>query len=175
MEREQQRATAGGAWSTLHPPLRDDIVSVLTNAFNFPTMTPVQAATIPLLCTNKDVCVEVVACHRGCCWDSCSVQAVTGSGKTLAYIVPLFQKLLSRDGPLPQGECGAIVIGPTRELAQQVGEELTASLGPVTCAWCQVHREVTRFTEHLTEISSQLLVGGTEVARGVWFLSQCAA
>ena len=83
----------------------------MTEDYGYPSMTPVQAAAIPLLCTNKDLCVE----------------AVTGSGKTLAYVIPIFQTLLSRDQPLANGKTGAIVIGPTRELAMQVQGEVCAA------------------------------------------------
>lgn len=70
----------------------------------FAQMTPVQATTIPLFLSNKDVAVE----------------AVTGSGKTLAFLVPLLEILLKRDEPLTKYQVGAIVISPTRELASQI-------------------------------------------------------
>ena len=44
------------------------------------------------------------------------VSAETGSGKTAAYLLPLFEHLLSRE----QGQTLALVLVPTRELAQQV-------------------------------------------------------
>lgn len=40
---------------SLHKEVQDAIKSL-----NFPTMTPVQAATIPLLLSNKDVAAEAV-------------------------------------------------------------------------------------------------------------------
>ena len=46
--------------------------------------TPVQAATIPLFCGNKDVAVD----------------ACTGSGKTLAFVVPAVEKLRRLEQPL---------------------------------------------------------------------------
>ena len=45
------------------------------------------------------------------------VDAQTGSGKTFAYLLPLFQKLMDWQGPTTS--C-ALVLVPTRELAQQV-------------------------------------------------------
>lgn len=68
----------------------------------FEKMTPVQAASIPLLSANKDVVVE----------------AVTGSGKTLAFILPILVRL-SKLEPLKMGETNVVIISPTRELAQQ--------------------------------------------------------
>ncbi|KAI7858548.1 P-loop containing nucleoside triphosphate hydrolase protein [Circinella umbellata] len=67
-------------------------------------MTPVQAGAIPLFMKNKDVVVE----------------AVTGSGKTLAFVIPIIEKLLRREDPLKRNQIGAVVITPTRELAQQI-------------------------------------------------------
>lgn len=71
-----------------------------------------QAATIPLLLSCKDVAAE----------------AVTGSGKTLAFIVPMLEILLKRDDPWKKTETGVIVISPTRELATQTSEVLTQFL-----------------------------------------------
>lgn len=56
----------------------------LLDAQGFVTPTPVQAATIPLLCSNKDVAVE----------------AVTGSGKTLAFVLPAVEVLRRVSPPL---------------------------------------------------------------------------
>ncbi|KAI9323629.1 P-loop containing nucleoside triphosphate hydrolase protein [Dichotomocladium elegans] len=67
-------------------------------------MTPVQAGAIPLFMKNKDVVVE----------------AVTGSGKTLAFVIPIIEKILRREDPLKNNQIGAMVITPTRELAQQI-------------------------------------------------------
>ncbi|RGB29357.1 P-loop containing nucleoside triphosphate hydrolase protein [Rhizophagus diaphanus] len=66
-------------------------------------MTPVQASAIPLFMKNKDVVIE----------------AVTGSGKTLSFVIPIIEKL-TRKKRLTKNEIGAIVITPTRELAQQI-------------------------------------------------------
>jgi len=70
----------------------------------FEVMTPVQAATIPLFLSHKDVAVE----------------AVTGSGKTLSFLIPVLQMLLRREHKLKPYEVGAIIISPTRELAKQI-------------------------------------------------------
>lgn len=85
----------------LHPWIHEAIASM-----GFPTMTPVQASTIPLLSGNKDVVVE----------------AVTGSGKTLAFAIPVLQKVTTRmeEGPIPKGQFVAVVVSPTRELAAQI-------------------------------------------------------
>ncbi|KAI8332817.1 P-loop containing nucleoside triphosphate hydrolase protein [Chlamydoabsidia padenii] len=92
-----------GSWSTLPTPLSDEILEQLS-LMGFDTMTPVQAGAIPLFMKNKDVVVE----------------AVTGSGKTLAFVIPIIEKLLRREDPLKNHEIGAMIITPTRELAQQI-------------------------------------------------------
>lgn len=93
----------------LDPWLKEAVKSLEHNA-----MTPVQASTIPLFCGNKDVVVE----------------AVTGSGKTLSFVIPVIQKLSKRiyhkdedgdaPGALKPGHMFAIVLAPTRELANQI-------------------------------------------------------
>ena len=66
-------------FSDLKPPLSEDIIEALLRSGppGFEFCTPVQAATIPLLCSHKDVAVD----------------AATGSGKTLAFVLPLVEIL----------------------------------------------------------------------------------
>ena len=74
------------------------------DSFGFKAMTPVQAASIPLFLSHKDVCVE----------------ATTGSGKTLAFAIPCFEMLLRTETQLQKTDVGAMVLAPTRELATQI-------------------------------------------------------
>ena len=46
------------AWEGLKPPLAEWIIDAV-NSMGFKRMTPVQASTIPLFMTHKDVVVEV--------------------------------------------------------------------------------------------------------------------
>ena len=66
--------------------------------------------------------------------DFCSLaQARTGTGKTLAFLIPVVQNLINHDPSLavptrsshrrPQNGFGALVISPTRELAEQIATE----------------------------------------------------
>ncbi len=64
--------------------------------------TPIQAATIPLLLSNRDVLG----------------QAQTGTGKTAAFALPILARIELEPGGAPQ----ALVLAPTRELAIQVAE-----------------------------------------------------
>lgn len=85
----------------IHPTLLKTIAEDL----KFEYMTPVQAATLPLLLSGRDVLA----------------QAKTGTGKTVAFLLPVIQKLVHNTNPqrLP---C-LLVISPTRELALQIAEE----------------------------------------------------
>ncbi|CAK9884989.1 MAG: ATP-dependent RNA helicase DbpA [Candidatus Erwinia impunctatus] len=72
-------------------------------ALGFSSMTPVQAATLPLILQGKDLCV----------------QAKTGSGKTLAFGLGIMQKIT-----VEAAHTQALVLCPTRELADQVSKFL---------------------------------------------------
>ncbi len=81
--------------------LEPDVLQGL-DAMNFRETTPVQEATIPVVLEGNDL----IAC------------AQTGTGKTAAYILPLLNLLTKR--PVEKSIVRAVVIAPTRELAQQI-------------------------------------------------------
>ncbi len=83
--------------------LSDSLLQAL-HAMKIETPTPIQLASIPPLLEGRDVIG----------------QAATGSGKTLAFGLPLAQS--SQPG---QRTPSALVVVPTRELAQQVGAVLS--------------------------------------------------
>lgn len=87
------------AWEALTPPLSEWVLDAVAS-MGFDRMTPVQASTIPLFMTHKDVVVE----------------AVTGSGKTLAFLIPVIERLLRLEEPIKRHHVGAIIISPTREV-----------------------------------------------------------
>jgi ATP-dependent RNA helicase DDX52/ROK1 len=78
---------------------------IVTNieAAGYTSPTPIQMQAMPLLLQNR----EILAC------------APTGSGKTAAYIIPILKHLKS---PKKVG-FRALVLAPTRELAQQIYRE----------------------------------------------------
>jgi len=90
------------SFSTLQPPLSKDVLKYLKDQ-DFHTMTPVQAASIPLFLSHKDV----------------AAQACTGSGKTLSFLVPMVEMILRRQVPFKKSQVAGIVLSPTRELAYQ--------------------------------------------------------
>ncbi|MDX2269146.1 MAG: DEAD/DEAH box helicase [Bryobacter sp.] len=67
---------------------------------NFVTPTPVQAGAIPPALEGRDVVAT----------------AQTGTGKTLAFALPLVERLLRK----PAKGARAVILSPTRELAQQI-------------------------------------------------------
>ena len=86
-------------------PLSDEILDALWD-MHFEECTPVQATTIPVILEGRDV----IAC------------AQTGTGKTAAYILPLLNNLLT-DNHDPH-KVNAIIMAPTRELAQQIDQQM---------------------------------------------------
>ncbi|KAJ2112341.1 ATP-dependent DNA/RNA helicase, partial [Coemansia sp. RSA 921] len=76
--------------------------------------TLVQSQTIPLALSGKDVLAR----------------AKTGSGKTAAYCLPLLHKILCAKDALPvsseeRRQTRALILVPTRELAEQVSKYVT--------------------------------------------------
>jgi ATP-independent RNA helicase DbpA len=88
------------AFSALHlkPPMLKNLASL-----GYAAMTPIQAHSLPLILAGKDVIAR----------------AKTGSGKTAAFGIGLLAQL-EAVSPAVQ----ALVLCPTRELADQVGKEL---------------------------------------------------
>lgn len=61
---------------------------------------------------------------------------MTGSGKTLAFVIPVVEILLRRDPPLRHTEPGAIIVSPTRELAQQTFDILARFVAGARARGC---------------------------------------
>lgn len=90
-----------------------------------------------------------------------AVEAVTGSGKTLAFIVPMLEILIKRhkEYPWKKTEVGAIILSPTRELANQTNDVLQKFLEE----------------KELSFLLHKLLVGGTSVEEDVEVLKNSGA
>ncbi|HLF09252.1 MAG TPA: DEAD/DEAH box helicase [Dehalococcoidia bacterium] len=78
---------------------REVMQAILELGYEEPT--PIQAQTIPLLLSGKDVVA----------------QAQTGTGKTAAFVIPIVERIEPSNRAVQ-----AIVLVPTRELAMQVAE-----------------------------------------------------
>lgn len=86
-------------------PLSDEVLDALWD-MHFDECTPVQEHTIPVILQGHDV----ISC------------AQTGTGKTAAYILPLLTNL-QYDNHDPN-KLNAIIMAPTRELAQQIDQQM---------------------------------------------------
>lgn len=75
-------------------------------AMNFVETTPIQELSIPIILQNKDL----IAC------------AQTGTGKTAAFLLPLINNLQTQ--PHEEHKINAIIMAPTRELAQQIDQQM---------------------------------------------------
>jgi ATP-dependent RNA helicase RhlE len=79
----------------LHPAIMDGVKAV-----GYTEPTPIQAQAIPPAMAGRDIIGL----------------AQTGTGKTAAYVLPMLHKLLRG----PRGKLRALIISPTRELAEQI-------------------------------------------------------
>ncbi len=109
-------------FSALHlkSPMLKNLASL-----GYTAMTPIQAHTLPLILAGKDVIAK----------------AKTGSGKTAAFGIGLLTNL-----EVSSSRVQALVLCPTRELADQVGKEL---------------RRLARFTDNIKILT---LCGGVPFA-----------
>lgn len=85
------------------------IAPILRNikAHGFSSPTAIQEKAIPMILSGRDVLAS----------------AQTGTGKTAAFVLPIIQQLTLF--PTKKGHPRAIIISPTRELATQIGEQLS--------------------------------------------------
>ncbi|CAG0990990.1 MAG: DEAD/DEAH box helicase [Bacteroidetes bacterium] len=86
---------------SFHPSLFEGI-----SAMHFEQATPIQEKAIPIIIEGKDL----IAC------------AQTGTGKTAAYLLPVIHKILEHN----ISGTNMLVIAPTRELAQQIDQQVEA-------------------------------------------------
>ena len=98
------------------------------NKMGFSQMTPVQAETIPVMMAGNDVIAI----------------APTGTGKTLAFGIPMLEYISLKDSRVQE-----VVLAPTRELAVQIGEELT------------------KLALFIPEVRIAVLYGGQPIARQI--------
>ncbi len=96
----------------------DERLQRQVRAAGYTDMTPIQEAAIPPALAGRDLIGT----------------AQTGTGKTAAFALPLIQRLL--ENPSKQRRIRALVITPTRELAEQVYSAIRqfAASTKVTCA-----------------------------------------
>ena len=108
--------------------ITDDLLDAL-DAMNFEECTPIQEQAIPKILEGHDL--------MGI--------AQTGTGKTAAYLLPVLDEL--SHGNYPQDSVNCIIMAPTRELAQQIDQQ------------------VEGFAYYLDGVSSVAVYGGNDGIR----------
>ena len=108
--------------------ISDDLLDAL-DAMNFEECTPIQEQAIPKILEGHDL--------MGI--------AQTGTGKTAAYLLPVLDEL--SHGNYPQDSVNCIIMAPTRELAQQIDQQ------------------VEGFAYYLEGVSSVAVYGGNDGIR----------
>lgn len=91
-------------FAELSSSVRPEIIRA-TQAMGYTEMTEIQQKAIPLMLAGHDMIAK----------------APTGTGKTVAFGIPILQKAAG----FPAGAPKAVVLSPTRELAQQIAQDLT--------------------------------------------------
>lgn len=99
---------------------------------SFPSPTPIQAATWPLLFAGRDV-IGI---------------AETGSGKTLAFGLPCLKKMVDSKRNKKPAHPTTVIISPTRELAMQIHDQFVKFAdvvkAGVTCVYGGVRKDEQR-------------------------------
>ncbi len=95
---------------------------------DYTTPTPIQAKAIPAVLAGRDVMAA----------------AQTGTGKTAGFALPVLQRLALEGGKVASNSIRALVLVPTRELAEQV------------------HTSVREYAEHLP-VSTYAVYGGVSL------------
>ena len=91
-------------FTELSSSVRPELIRA-TQAMGYTEMTEIQQKAIPLMLAGHDMIAK----------------APTGTGKTVAFGIPILQKAAG----FPAGAPKAVVLSPTRELAQQIAQDLT--------------------------------------------------
>lgn len=103
----------------------NDVLDAL-DAMNFSECTPIQELAIPVAEQGRDLIAI----------------AQTGTGKTAAYLLPVIDQLA--DGGFPEGAVNCVIMAPTRELVQQIDQQMQG------------------FSYFIPGVSSTAIYGGTD-------------
>lgn len=104
-------------------------IKALHTVLKYETMTVVQEATFPVILQGRDVMAK----------------ARTGTGKTIAFLLPAIELILEESAAGIRNQVYAVIVCPTRELAQQVAVEA---------------KQLLSFHKNL---SAQAVYGGTNI------------
>lgn len=97
-------------------------------AAGYETPSPIQARAIPEILVGRDI--------FGC--------AQTGTGKTAAFALPIMQ-MLEKSGTYPRPKCfRALILTPTRELAEQIDDNIAVYGKTLHLSHCKVYGGVSQ-------------------------------
>ena len=150
------RALTDTRFSDLKPPLSEPLLEALSQT-GFEFCTPVQAATIPLLCNFKDVAVD----------------AATGSGKTLAFILPIVEIFRRVSTPPKPHQVPLFLCLDAEKMKRKITillflfQVLGVIISPTRELSSQIFNVAQPFISTLPNFKSVLLVGGTDVKADV--------
>lgn len=85
--------------------LNDNVLEAL-DAMRFEECTPIQEQAIPVILEGRDLIAV----------------AQTGTGKTAAFLLPILNRL--SEGGHPEDAINCVIMSPTRELAQQIDQQM---------------------------------------------------
>ena len=91
-------------FTELSSSVRPEIIWA-TQAMGYTEMTEIQQKAIPLMLAGHDMIAK----------------APTGTGKTVAFGIPILEKVADDPAAAPR----AVILSPTRELAQQIAQDLS--------------------------------------------------
>ncbi len=86
----------------------DDVLLDAIDSMNYTSCTPIQEQSIGPLLSHRDL-IGI---------------AQTGTGKTAAYLIPILNHL--NTGKYPSDSINCLIMSPTRELAQQIDQQIEA-------------------------------------------------
>ena len=121
------------------------IPSLLTTltAQGYETPSPIQAQAIPVLLNGLDVLAS----------------AQTGTGKTAAFALPIIQQLSLQPNHSNKRTIKALILAPTRELAEQIKESFTTYTGSINLKTAVIYGGVSQKNqEHVLQRGVDILI-----------------
>ncbi|MCF0116220.1 MAG: DEAD/DEAH box helicase, partial [Erysipelotrichaceae bacterium] len=115
--------------------LKEELLRAIIDS-HYESPTEIQEKSLPILLTGKDLIG----------------QAATGTGKTASFVLPMLQRI----EPTPYKDTKALILTPTRELAQQITEE------------------IRKFAKYMEGIRTCVLYGGVPINKQITELKKGA-
>jgi ATP-dependent RNA helicase RhlE len=122
--------------------LLPSLLTTLT-AQGYETPSPIQAQAIPVLLNGKDVLAS----------------AQTGTGKTAAFALPIIQRLSLQPNHSNKRMIKALILAPTRELAEQIKESFMTYTGSLNLKTAVIYGGVSQKNqEHVLKRGVDVLI-----------------